>query len=133
MAEVYKKLGRVREAQVTYERAAEIFMDKNMDDNAETIYMKALEINPNTINVYNSLGILYRRQGKLQESVRMYRKALRVSPFDEHIHYNLARVYMAAKEFQNAANTLQAAVKINPDFVEASNLLKSIEMDNGLN
>lgn len=132
MGEAYSKIGHSKEAQKCYEQAAEIFMDKNMDDNAEAVYMQALKVNPGTINVYNSLGILYRRQGKLGESIKMYRKALKVSPFDENIHYNLARVYMADKKLDNAAETLRAAINLNPDFKEAENLLKSIEMGNGL-
>jgi Tfp pilus assembly protein PilF len=132
MGEVYARMGRSREAQKCFEQAAEIFMDKRMDDNAEAVFMQALKINPNTINVYNSLGILYRRQGRMEDSIKMYKKALRVSPFDEHIHYNYSRVLMAAKYFDEAARILQTALRLNPEFTEARNLLKSIEMGEGL-
>ncbi|MEW6265581.1 MAG: tetratricopeptide repeat protein [Thermodesulfobacteriota bacterium] len=132
MAEAYSKLGRAQEAQQCFEQAAELFMEKHMEEKAEAAYMQAMKINPNTLNVYNSLGILYRRQGRYQDAIKMYRKALRVSPFDEHIQYNLARVYMAAKDFGHAAETLRSALRISPGFEEASNLLKSLEMGEGL-
>lgn len=132
MGEAYARLGRADEAQVCFEKAAEIFMEKNMEENAEAVFMQALEINPNTLNVYNSLGILYRRQGRFNDSIRMYQKALRVNPKDEHIMYNLARAFMAVKDLQNAASTLRIAVVINPDFREAQNMLTSLEVGQGL-
>ena len=132
MGEAYTKLGRTEEAQKCFEMAAEIFMERNQDIEAEQVFMKVLEVSPNTPNVYNSLGIVYRRQRKYAEAVTMYRKALRVNPLDEHIHYNLARAYMSVDDYRQAADVLRSAVKINPDFVEARNLLRSIEMGEGL-
>ena len=126
MGEVYALMGRSDEARKCLEKAAEIFMEKNMDVKAEEAFQKVLEINPNTPNVFNSLGIVYRRQGKLSDAARMYRKALKVNPFDEHIHYNLARVYTASKQYEDAVVILEKAIHINPDFAEAENLLKSI-------
>jgi len=132
MAEVYLKLGRQDEAQRCLEKAAEIYMDKNMDENAEAVFMEAIKINPNTMNVYNSLGILYRRQGRYEDSVRQYKKALRVNPDDEHIHYNLARALLAVKDFDGAAQVLRQALQINYDFGEARELLRSIELGQSL-
>lgn len=132
MGEVYAKLGRKDEAQSCLEKAAEIYLEKQMDDNAESALLEALKINPNTINVYNTLGIVYRRQSKYQEAIRYYRKALRVTPEDENIHFNLARVYMEVKEFREARRVLERAVELNPEFEEARTLLKSLEMGAGL-
>lgn len=126
MGEVYAKLGRIDEAQQCFERAAEIYMEKNMDENAEELYMEALKINPNTLNVYNSLGILYRRQGRLKDSIRMYRKALRVNPEDENIYYNLARVFISVNSPEKAVDILEKALKINPGFSEAAKLIVAL-------
>ncbi len=132
MAEVYAKLGRKDEASQCFSMAAEIYLEKKMDQEAEDAFLQVLKVTPNTPNVYNSLGIVYRRQGKLEDAVKMYHKALKVNPFDENIHYNLARAYMAVKKFRESAEILKKALKINPDFVEAYNLLQSIEMGEGL-
>lgn len=132
MGEVYARMGRGEESEACFEKAAEIYMEKNMDKAAEDVYLEALKFNPQTINVYNSLGILYRRRGKLQDSIRMYRKALRVNPDDENVHYNLAKVYMAVKNFTEAAKILKKSLILNPDFHEAADLLQSLEMGEGL-
>ena len=132
MGEVYARLGRTEEAKTCLEQAAEIYMEKKKDDAAEEVFMKVLKVSPNTPNVFNSLGIVYRRQGKFEEAIRMYRKALKVSPRDEHIHYNLGKVLMTLKKYRDAAVNLKMAVEINPDFVEAANLIRSIQMGEGL-
>ena len=62
----------------------------------------------------------------------MYNKALQVNPFDENIHYNLARSYMGVRKLNEAAAVLKKALKINPDFTEGRNLLRSIELGDGL-
>ena len=42
------------------QRAGEIYMEKNMSKEAEIAFQEVLKLNPNTTNIYNSLGILYR-------------------------------------------------------------------------
>lgn len=127
MGDIYAKLGRPEEARRFFAKAADIYMDRKQDAKAEGAFMKVLEVNPNTPNVFNSLGIVYRRQGKFSEAVKMYKKALRVNPDDEHIHYNLARSFIGAKLYPEAANILRNAVNLNPEFIEAKNLLRSVE------
>lgn len=127
LAEVYTKLGRREEAQEHLEKAAEIYMERKMDAQAESALMEAIKLNPQTINVYNSLGILYRRRGDHDEAIRQYRKALRVNPQDENILYNLARVFITKKDFKTARQNLGKALEFNPNFIEAQNLLESLE------
>jgi tetratricopeptide (TPR) repeat protein len=132
MGEIHLKLGQSDQAQECLERAGEIFIDKYMDEEAEKVLLEALKLNPSTMNVFNSLGIIYRRQGKYQEAIRSYRKALRVNPEDEHIHYNLARVYMGVNNVTEARKSLIRAKELNPDFQAAQDLLRSIDMGRGL-
>ena len=83
---------------------------------------------PDTTNVFNSLGIIYRRQGRLVEAVAQYEKALRVHPTDEHIHYNLARALLDLRNFKRAEGILYKALQINPSFSPARELLRAVEM-----
>ncbi len=134
MGECYIKLGRPRLAEKSFQRAADIYMEKHMDDNAELVLREVLKINPNTINVFNSLGIIYRRQSKYALALEQYKKALRVSPRDENILYNIGRIYFDLGEYGMARDILQKAVELNPGFNEAVEMLRIITMgpsDNG--
>jgi tetratricopeptide (TPR) repeat protein len=132
MGEIYSRLQNADSAQDCLQKAAEIYLDKFMDENAEEVLMEALKLNPRTMNVFNSLGILYRRQERYQEAIRAYRKALKINPSDENIHYNLARVYMGVNDLRQARQVLHKALKINAEFTEARKLLDSINMGLGL-
>jgi tetratricopeptide (TPR) repeat protein len=134
MGECYIKLTRPRLAEKSFQRAADIYMEKHMDDNAELVLREVLKINPNTINVFNSLGIIYRRQERYALALEQYKKALRVSPRDENILYNIGRIYFDLGEFGMAKDILQKAVELNPGFNEAVEMLRIIPMrptDNG--
>ncbi len=126
LGDAYAKLGQSDNARACLERAAQIYMEKNLDAEAEQAFMRILEINPNTPNVYNSLGIVYRRQGKFEESINMYTRALRVNPRDDRIYYNLARSCIEAGKQSDAADALRRALEINPNFLEAYNLLQTL-------
>ncbi len=126
MGECYRKLQRPKLAQKHFELAAEIYMERRMDSNAEALLNQVLEINPNTINVYNSLGIIYRRQGRYEMAIKQYQKAMKVNPEAEYIHYNLARIYYETGEYDKAETILKKAIKINPDFTEAQEMLRTV-------
>lgn len=128
MGECYLALGRPRLAQQSFQKAAEIYMEKQMDDHAEQVLKEVLKLNPDTINVYNNLGIIYRRQGRYQKAINQYMKALKVNPDDENIYYNLGRTYFDMEEFENAQVVLEKALIINPAFGEAKSMLKTIDL-----
>jgi tetratricopeptide (TPR) repeat protein len=128
MAEAYEQLGRTELAEQYYAQAAEIFMERKNDTEAEEAFQAVVNLNPETINVYNSLGIIYRRQGRLDDAVTQYRKALKVHPDDENIMFNLSRAYIDRNEFDLAHETLNRALEANPDFTPARELRRSLEM-----
>lgn len=126
LGDAYAKLGQSDNARACLERAAQIYMEKNLDAEAEQAFMRVLEINPDTPNVFSSLGIVYRRQGKFEESIKMYKRALRVNPDDDRIYYNMARSCIEANKLSEAADALRKALAIKPNFREAYNLLQSL-------
>ncbi|MDR2945785.1 MAG: tetratricopeptide repeat protein [Candidatus Adiutrix sp.] len=128
MGLIYQKLGREEEARSSLETAAEIHMERNQNSEAEEIFNTVLTLRPDTTNVYNSLGIIYRRQGRLEEALHAYEKALRVHRDDEYIYFNTARVHLDMEHLLLAQNCLRQALKLNPDFTEAIDLLRATEM-----
>jgi len=128
MAEVYLKLGKQEEAEKYLAQAADIHIQKKEDKEAEEILQTVAKLQPDTINVFNSLGIIYRRQGRLEEAVQQYEKAVRVHPDDENIYYNLSRVYLTMKDFPRAGEALKKALELNPEFGAARELYRAVEM-----
>ena len=128
MGLIYQKLGKAEEARSSLEVAAEIHMERNQDIEAEEIFNTVLTLRPDTTNVYNSLGIIYRRQGRLKESLKAYEKALKVHQNDEFIYFNIARVHLDLGDSQAAQRYLRQALKINPSFYEALDLLRATEL-----
>jgi tetratricopeptide (TPR) repeat protein len=128
MGLIYEKMGRAEEARSCLEKAAEIHLDLNQTNEAEEIFNIVLKLRPDTTNVYNSLGIIYRRQGRLEDSLRAYEKALKVHQNDEYIHFNAARVHLDMTNPAMAQKHLRLALKINPDFTEAIDLLRATEL-----
>jgi len=128
MGFIYQKMGRTEEAKASLEKAAEIHLERNQNNEAEEIFNTVLRLRPDTTNVYNSLGIIYRRQGRLEDALQAYEKALKVHQDDECIHFNAARVYLDMNNPVLAQKQLRLALKINPDFSEAIDLLRATEL-----
>ncbi len=127
MAEVYLKMGNNKMAEKYLQMAGEIYLEREMHENAESIFNEILKINPETINVYNSLGILYRRQSRHRDAIALYEKAVKIDPCDENIHFNMGRAYLDIENPEQAKKCFVKALKINPRFDLARGMLKAIE------
>ena len=128
MGDVYLKMGDKDEAEKYFEKAGEIFLERNMDKEAEMAFKEVLKISPETINIYNSLGIIYRRQHDYKKAITQYLKALEVDPKDENIMFNLGRALLEDKKIKDAKKMFERAVKVNPNFKEAKRMIKAIEV-----
>jgi tetratricopeptide (TPR) repeat protein len=128
MGLIYQRMGRIEEAQINLERAAGLHMVLNQETEAEEILNTVLTLRPDTTNVYNTLGIIYRHQGRLQEAVAAYAKALKVHPDDENIFFNMARVYIDMNDIPRAQESLRKAVSLNRKLTPAADLLRATEL-----
>ncbi|MGL4208913.1 MAG: tetratricopeptide repeat protein [Candidatus Adiutrix sp.] len=128
MGLIYSKMGLGEEARTHLEKAAEIHMERHQDGEAEEVFNTVLALRPDTTNVYNSLGIIYRRQGRLDEALSAYEKAIKVHPDDEYILFNAARVHLDRNSPIAAQDCLRQALEINKDFPEAIDLLRATEL-----
>lgn len=128
MGQVHIQKGEPEKAEEYYQKAGDIFLERDMDSEAEDAYKEVLKINPDTTNVYNSLGILYRKQRKYNEALVQYHMAIKVSPDDENILYNLGRALLDADKVDEARDTFRKAIEINPEFIEAKKMLQAIKL-----
>lgn len=128
MGRAYQKLGRKEDAEKALQKAADIYMTREKIQDAEEILNEIMEINPDTVNVFNSLGVLYRKKGDYLNALRHYQKALKIHPETAHIHYNMGRLHLDLNDPGKAKQFFADALKLDPGFKEAREVLDAIEL-----
>jgi Flp pilus assembly protein TadD/FixJ family two-component response regulator len=127
MGRAYQKLGQIKEAEKYMTRAADIYMAKENIEEAEYVLNEIKEISPDTINIYNSLGVLHRKKGEFKKALVNYKKALKLHPDKAPIHYNIGRVYIEMKDPEIARPYFVKALQLDPKFEDAKEVLEAIE------
>lgn len=61
-----------------YFRLGNVYFDAGDLGRAEYAYQRAIQEDPRHASAYHNLGVVYRKQGKIAESVKMLKKARRV-------------------------------------------------------
>jgi predicted Zn-dependent protease len=92
-------------------------------ENARKAFEGELEINPADFESNLYLGVLLRKDGKLDEALAHLRRASQARPKDAGVRYLIGSVFMATGKIAEAQQLLEAVVKEVPDFVEAHVLL----------
>jgi tetratricopeptide (TPR) repeat protein len=128
MGRVYKLMGDFVKAEEYMQLAAEIYMDTDKIGPAEEILNEILESGINSLNVFNTLGVLYRKKGDSQAALTQYKKALKVHPDEPYIYYNIGRLYLDMKETAKAKHSFQQALEKDPEFKEAKQVIKAIDL-----
>lgn len=128
MGRAYKALGRADEAAESLKRAAEIYMSSEKEEKAEGILHEILQENPDTINVYNTLGVLYRKKGDYEAALKQYEKALKIHPDQPKVYYNVGRLHVDLKNLPQAKVNFEKAIALDPDFKEAREAMHAIEL-----
>jgi len=84
---------------------------------AEKVYLKALERDPNNINILVNLGGVYRKINNLSKSEELLKNALNIDPND--LFGLRANVYSIYGEFELAKKLLKIAIKEKPELFVA--------------
>ncbi|MCP3924813.1 MAG: tetratricopeptide repeat protein [Desulfobacterales bacterium] len=128
MGKAYLKLGRRKEAEKYLQKAADINMENDDIETAEKILNDIMEMDPQTVNIYNSLGVLHRKKGNLEFALKQYIKALKVHPEEPFIMYNIGRLYLDMNNAAKGKEYFEMALKQNPQFKEAKQVIRAIEL-----
>jgi serine/threonine protein kinase/tetratricopeptide (TPR) repeat protein len=78
---------------------------------------KALDIDPNYAEAYQSLGLYYRYQGAFAKALDLFNKYTSVSPDQASPLDNLANLYFREGRVDEAIEKFREALSIRPDFV----------------
>jgi len=128
MAKAYKALGQAEKAEEYTQTAAEIYMDTDKLGAAEELLNELLESGSNSLNVFNTLGVLHRKKGNVKQALKQYKKALKIHPDEPFIYYNIGRLYLDTKDTAKAKVYFQAALDKDHNFDEAKQVIKAIDL-----
>jgi tetratricopeptide (TPR) repeat protein len=110
---------RARSAYDLYMRASTLDEDPNSFDEAEELYRKATELDPNLAIAYTNLGNIRFRRGDEAGAEELYRKALNIDERQPEAHYNLGYVMLERGYASRAVTYFEQAIKADPRFADA--------------
>ena len=85
---------------------------------AEAIAREGLELNPERIRLYASLGIALLHQQEVDEAVKSFQDGLLRDPDDFSCHLGLGRTYFTLRKLDRAISHLRRAAALRPDYAE---------------
>ena len=91
--------------------------------NAEDLYNKILEVNPEHFQAIFLLGSLSAQINKYDKAIQLLQKAIQINPNHADSYFNLGNVFKDIGDHSNAANYFQKAIQINPAYAAAYNNL----------
>lgn len=98
---------------------------QNNADGAIKAYEQAIEANPNSIQSYISLGILYSQTGNYKRALLTYLPALALEPNNPDIYAALGFTYIQSGQYEEAIDFLQKAARLAPNQANIQLLLRT--------
>ena len=135
------KLGDVKEARESFERAANLrasYLETRPNalnnlgllairegriDDAIALFQEALRLYPDHLVALENLGNAYRQQHRWEEAQQTLERALAAGPESPEVHYSLGMVFAQTGDTVKAHEYLKKALELRPIYPEALNNL----------
>ena len=75
---------------------------------------RVTEIDPNTKQVWNDLGLAYLRVGRFDDATAAFKKQVAADPYDEHVYNYLGLTYTQQEKYPDAIAAFKKQIEINP-------------------
>ena len=108
-----------RSAYDLYMRASTLDEEPGTFDEAEALYKKAIDLDPQLAIAYTNLGNIRFRRGDEPAAEVLYRRALELDERQPEAHYNLGYVMLERGFASKAVVYFEAAIKADPRFADA--------------
>ncbi|PAY21394.1 hypothetical protein CKO51_00715 [Rhodopirellula sp. SM50] len=93
---------------------------------AEGLYQRALEREPENVDALHFLGVLRHKQGNSDEAVRLIRRSLRGNPRYHGARNNLGNVLKESERFVEAEVEYRKVIEADPKHADAHNNLGAV-------
>ena len=110
---------RARTAYDLYVRASQLDEDPDTLDEAEALYLRALELDPWLAIAYTNLGNIRFRRGDEEAAEKLYKKALTLDGVQPEAQYNLGYVMLERGHPGEAVDFFKGAIASDPQFADA--------------
>ncbi len=94
--------------------------------NNETLYLRALEVNPDNSEAWFNIALHYHQELAFQKAEQCYRNGLQINANDPNGNYNLGVLLYQTNRLDESVRYLQAACRLNPNYNKAKLLLKLV-------
>ena len=110
---------RAKNAYDLYIQASSLDEDPATMDEAESLYRRAIEIDPSLAIAYTNLGNVCFRRGDDETAEGLYRRALAIDAAQPEAQYNLGYVMLERGQAREAIDYFRGALKSDPRFADA--------------
>ncbi|MET0343495.1 MAG: tetratricopeptide repeat protein [Polyangiales bacterium] len=119
---------RRRAAYDCYLEGCRLDEDENTFAQAEDMYRRAVELDPELANALTNLGNVRFRRGFPQDAEELYRRALAIDSDQPEAYYNLGFLYYERGDAGAAVPCFERAIETDPAFADAHfNLAMALE------
>jgi tetratricopeptide (TPR) repeat protein len=85
-------------------------------EEAERLYQRLVEINPNWVIAYNQLGYITMMQGRFTEAEEYFKSYRFIAPDQANPYDSLGELFITVGRYDEAEESLEKALEIKPDF-----------------
>ncbi|MFW5993110.1 MAG: tetratricopeptide repeat protein [Desulfohalobiaceae bacterium] len=98
---------------------SDLYLEHDLHQQALKYLKQAYQEDPDSVHVFNKLGIALRKAQKFELAEKSYLEALKKGPDDAYLLFNLGRVYIDWNKWKKAEQASQKALQVDPEFKEA--------------
>ena len=92
-----------------------LYFDANQVEKAIAAYKHSLTLDPGNADVLTDLGVMYRRNGRPREAIKVFDRAILVNPRQEAAYFNKGVVFLHdLNERENAIEAWEELLRVNP-------------------
>ena len=102
------------------------------DKEALLSYQNILKKDPSLAGPYYNIGIILKRNGRIEEAVESYKKAISLKPDYVQAYNNLGVLYKDNEKYENAITMFTKATELQPDHQNSYYNLAQIKKEQGL-
>lgn len=107
---------------------AAVSAQHNRYEEAEAVWQRIAQRNPESSDAYYNLGIAQANQQKWEAAIDAYGQAIAINPDFVHAYLHLGRAQVKMGRFQAAAQSYQRALALDPQERLAEELLDELEI-----